>query len=114
MEFLNNIQPCPNRRKPRRFFGARNLFRFNSARGPAADCFADADRVPEVKRTEVRAPLTAAAPVWGFSRPALASSPAGRHGRARLILLVILLASGFFAAPMRSHAVQASDLTAPI
>ena len=112
MEFLNNIQPCPNRRKPRRFFGARNLFRFNSARGPAADCFADADRVPEVKRTEVRAPLTAASPVWGFSRPTLASSPAGRHGRAWLILLVILLGAGFFAAPLRAQAFKEYDLKA--
>src|SRR6266516_5352360 len=103
MEFLNNIQPC-HRCKPRRFFGARNLFRFNSARGPAADCFADADRVPEVKRTEVRAPLTAASPVRGFSRSTLASSPAGRHGRAWLILLVILLGTGFFAAQLPAQA----------
>jgi hypothetical protein len=39
-----------------RFFGARNLFRFNAECCRAADCFAD-HRVPEVKRTEVRAPL---------------------------------------------------------
>jgi len=112
MEFLKNIQPCPNRRKPRRFFGARNLFRFKSGRGRAADCFADADRVPEVKRTEVRAPLTAASPAWGFSRPTLASSPAGRHGRAWLILLVILLGAGFFAAPLRAQAFKEYDLKA--
>src|SRR5207249_10647607 len=105
MEFLNNIQHrtrsiplCPNRRQPRRFFGAWNLFRFNSGSGRAADWFADADRVAEARRTEVRAPLTAAAPAWGFSLSTLASRLAGLPGRAWLILLVILLGAGFFAA----------------
>ena len=119
MEFLNNIQHrtrsiplCPNRRQPRRFFGARNLFRFNSGSGRAADCFADADRLPEVKRTEVRAPLTAASPAWGFSRSTSASSLAGRPGRAWLILLVILLGAGFFAAPLRAQAFKEYDVKA--
>src|SRR6266540_557093 len=119
MEFLNNIQHrtasvplCPNRRKPRRFFGARNLFRLNSGSGRAADCFADADRVPGVKRTEVRAPLTAASPAWGFSRSTLASSLAGRPVRAWLILLVILLGAGVFAAPLRAQAFKEYDVKA--
>jgi YfiR/HmsC-like len=119
MEFLKYIQHrtspiplCPHRREPRRFFGARNLFRFNSGRGRASDCFADAHRVPEVKRTEVRAPLTAASPAGGFSQSTLASSLAGRHGRAWLILLVILLGTGVFAAQLLAQAFKEYDVKA--
>ena len=32
-----SISNCPNRHRPRRFFGARNLFRFNAACDRAAE-----------------------------------------------------------------------------
>src|SRR5207245_11809490 len=49
---------------------------------------------------------------WGFSRSTLASSLAGRPGRAWLILLVILLGAGFFAAPLRAQAFKEYDVKA--
>src|SRR5437879_5479977 len=53
------ISICPNRRCLRRYFGARNLFRFNAAYGRTLGCFADGEQMPDVTWTEVRAPLVA-------------------------------------------------------